>query len=525
MPIKMKKNEIKYGGENMAQWTNTAVFYEIYPQSFKDSNGDGIGDINGIIEKLDYIRELGCNAIWMNPCYDSPFKDAGYDVRDYKQVAERYGTVEDLRRLFEQVHERGMHILMDLVPGHTSEEHPWFRESSQNGKNEYSDRYIWTDRWFQRAEGFPYIAGECERNGAYIINYFKCQPALNYGFLNPDEPWQKPIDHPACLATREAITDIMRFWLEMGCDGFRVDMADSLVKNDDEVKSGTCQVWSDMIRKVQAEYPDAALVSEWNNPTSAIGLAGFQMDFFLDWFGNGYNLLMRDYDDTGRDDSFFKKSSKRSIQVFLSEYMPKYEAIKDKGLYCLITGNHDMVRAAYNLDERELKLAYAFLFTMPGAPFIYYGDEIGMRYQDLPCKEGGYTRTGSRTPMQWDESRNHGFSVADEELLYLPTDKSADAPTVAAQRDKADSLYNTVRELLRIRKEQAAFGKHDNLKILSAEEDRRAFAYQRDDLIMLCNPSEKEERLQVQIADQNILFAIGAVKQEGDGCELSPQSI
>lgn len=508
----------------MTEWLKTAVFYEIYPQSFMDSNGDGIGDFNGIIEKLDYIMELGCNAIWMNPCYDSPFKDAGYDVRDYKKVAGRYGTIEDLQRLFRQVHERGMHILLDLVPGHTSEEHPWFMESGKNEKNAYSDRYIWTDRWFQRAEGLSYIAGERERNGAYIINFFKCQPALNYGFLNPKEHWQKPLEHPACLATRAAMVDVMCYWLEMGCDGFRVDMADSLVKNDDEVKSGTCQVWRDIISQVQMKYPDVALVSEWNNPVSAIGMAGFQMDFFLDWFGNGYNLLMRDYDDTGRDDSFFKKNSKRSIMDFLDEYLPKYEAIKDKGLYCLITGNHDMVRAAYNLDERELKLAYAFLFTMPGAPFIYYGDEIGMRYQTLPCKEGGYTRTGSRTPMQWDDNVNHGFSAADSSLLYLPSDFEKGAPTVEEQQSRTDSLYHTVRELLHIRKEQEAFAKHDNLEIVIAKKDRRSFAYRRDNLIMLCNPSDHVESLAMDTTGCEQIFMIGEGGRNGKEYVLEAQS-
>ena len=508
----------------MTEWLKTAVFYEIYPQSFKDSNGDGIGDINGIIEKLDYIKELGCNAIWMNPCYDSPFRDAGYDVRDYKKVAERYGTLEDLKRLFDKVHEKGMHILLDLIPGHTSEEHPWIVESGKDEINEYSDRYIWTDSWFKRAEGLAYIAGERERDGAYIINFFKCQPALNYGFLNPKEEWQKPIDHPSCIATRGSITDVMIYWLEMGCDGFRVDMADSLVKNDDEIKSGTCRVWSDMIRSVQEKYPDAALVSEWNNPESAIGRAGFQMDFFLDWVGNGYNLLMRDYDNTGRDDSFFKKNSNRSIRDFLREYLPRYEAVKNKGLYCLITGNHDMVRAAYNLDESELKIAYAFLLTMPGAPFIYYGDEIGMRYRKLPGKEGGYTRTGSRTPMQWDSSLNHGFSEADESLLYLPTDNGEDAPTVEMQQKREDSLYNTVRKLLNIRQEQEAFVKHDNLEIIVAEDGRRSFAYKRDDLIFLCNPSAHVEEIALDISGTDEVFVIGSVKQADGSCILGAQS-
>lgn len=511
----------------MTEWLKNAVFYEIYPQSFMDSNGDGIGDINGIIEKLDYIKGLGCNAIWMNPCYDSPFKDAGYDVRDYKKVAERYGTEEDLCRLFEQVHARNMHILLDLVPGHTSEEHPWFIESSKKEKNAYSGRYIWTEQWFQRAEGFPYIAGERERNGAYVLNYFKCQPALNYGFLEPKESWQKPLQHPDCMATRAAITDIMCYWLEKGCDGFRVDMADSLVKNDDEVKSGTCQVWRDIISRVQAQYPDAALVSEWNNPASAIGMAGFQMDFFLDWYGNGYNLLMRDYDDTGRDESFFKKDSKRSILDFLDEYLPKYESVKDKGLYCLITGNHDMIRAAYNLEERELKLAYAFLFTMPGAPFLYYGDEIGMHYQELPSKEGGYTRTGSRTPMQWNNDLNCGFSTAKGEMLYLPVEQGETVPNVAEQEKREDSLLHTVREILAIRRNDTDFEDHANLQIVYADRDRRSFAYQRGDTLMLCNPSGQEETIELPGFSEDAwtqIYGIGTGSCEQSAYTMGAQS-
>lgn len=507
-----------------AEWLKTAVFYEIYPQSFMDSDGDGIGDFNGIAEKLDYIQGLGCNAIWMNPCYDSPFKDAGYDVRDYRKVAERYGTIEDLKNLFAQIHARGMHIFLDLVPGHTSEEHEWFVQSGRAEQNEYSDRYIWTGSWLERAEGFAYIAGEKERAGAYITNFFKCQPALNYGFLKPEAGWQKPIDHPACLATRAAMADVMRYWLSLGCDGFRVDMADSLVKNDDERKSGTCRVWRDMIGQVRQDYPDVALVSEWNNPASAIGSAGFDMDFFLDWTGNGYNLLMRDYDETGRDDSFFKRDSRRSITDFLDEYLPKYEKIKDKGFYCLITGNHDTTRAAYNLDERELKLAYSFLLTMPGVPFIYYGDEIGMKYQPLSTKEGGYTRTGSRTPMQWDDSANHGFSKAAPSALYLSTDGSADAPTVEAQMKRSDSLYHTVRELLRVRREQSAFSRHDNLRVSAAKQNGRSFAYARDDLIMLCNPSGRAETLAVDVSGAEQIYAVGSGRAKGASFMLDAQS-
>ena len=167
-------------------WLENAIFYEIYPQSFMDSNNDGIGDFKGIIQKLDYIKELGCNAIWMNPCFDSPFGDAGYDVADYYKAAPRYGTNDDLKLLFEEVHKRGMHILLDLVPGHTSTEHKWFKESLKAEKNEFSDRYVWTDSIWEEPEGMGCIRGISDRDGSCAVNFFSHQPALNYGFYNPD---------------------------------------------------------------------------------------------------------------------------------------------------------------------------------------------------------------------------------------------------------------------------------------------------------------------------------------------------
>ncbi|MBD5495693.1 MAG: glycosylase [Lachnospiraceae bacterium] len=508
----------------MPKWLKDAVFYEIYPQSFKDSNGDGIGDFNGIIEKLDYIKGLGCNAIWMNPCYDSPFSDAGYDVRDYKKTAARYGSNEDLIRLFDEVHKRDMHILLDLVPGHTSEEHEWFIESRKAEKNAYSDRYIWTDSWFHSPEGLNYVAGESPRNGTYVLNFFKCQPALNYGFLHPDKPWQKGISDAACIATREALKDIMRFWLDRGCDGFRVDMADSLVKKDDEKKSGTSEVWKDIRKMLDESYPEAALVSEWNNPQIAIP-AGFHMDFFLDWVGNGYNLLMRDVSD-GKNNSIFHKDSDRSILDFMDEYMEKYEKIKEQGYYCLITGNHDTIRASYYLNVSELKLVYAFMLTMPGNPFIYYGDEIGMRYMQLETKEGGYTRTGSRTPMQWDDTKNHGFSTAAAEALYLPVDLSEDAPTAAGQEKDKDSLLNVVKDVLTIRNGNEDLKENANLEILYAKREERAFAYRRGNLLMVCNPSGQDAAMEgktLPTAGEK-LYQIGEVDHQNGKYVLGEQS-
>ena len=477
----------------MPKWLNDAVFYEIYPQSFYDTNGDGIGDIPGIIEKLDYIKDLGCNALWINPCYDSPFKDAGYDVRDYKKVASRYGTNEDLYELFRVAHQKGIHVLIDLVPGHTSEEHEWFRESCKPEKNEYSDRYIWTDFWIKGTPGHPYIGGECDRNGTYMLNFFKCQPALNYGFLHPEEDWQQGVDEPGPVGTREALKDIMRFWLSRGCDGFRVDMAGSLVKMDDEKKTGTCAVWKEIRKMLDQEFPEAALVAEWSDPEKALP-AGFDMDFYLDHAGNGYNSLARDYENhkTGEDHSYFKKDAGGSADLFLSEYTRWYENTRENGYISLLTCNHDTPRPANNLSTRELKLYYAFLFTMPGVPFLYYGDEIGMRYlADIPTKEGGYTRTGSRTPMQWKKGRNLGFSTAEEEKLYLMVDPAEDAPTVEEQLKQEDSLLNTVKELLSLRRSEEDLQADGDFAVLSAE----PLVYRRGKFIVAVNPTGREVRV------------------------------
>ena len=261
------------------QWLDNAIFYEIYPQSFKDTNADGIGDFQGIIEKLDYIRELGCNALWINPCFQSPFGDAGYDVADYYSVAPRYGTNEDLRRLFDEAHKREMHVLLDLVPGHTSVEHPWFKESMKPEKNEYTDRYVWTNSVWEEPQGMGCIRGISARDGSCAVNFFSSQPALNYGFLNPSLPWQQPMDAPGPRATLEELKSIMRFWLAMGCDGFRVDMAGSLVKNDPE-GLGTIRLWQEVRAFLNEEFPAAAMVSEWGEPDKSLQ-GGFHMDFLL----------------------------------------------------------------------------------------------------------------------------------------------------------------------------------------------------------------------------------------------------
>jgi len=243
-------------------WLEKAVFYQIYPQSFYDSNGDGIGDIPGIIAKLDYIKSLGITGCWLNPCFDSPFQDAGYDVADYYKVADRYGTNADLKRLFDEARKKGIRMLLDLVAGHTSIQHPWFKESCKPERNMYSDYYIWTDdAWKWEVPGYKVVSGYSARNGCYITNFFYFQPALNYGFARPDpnQPWQQAVDAPGPQLVRQELKKIMRFWLEMGASGFRVDMAFSLIKGDVGNRENT-KLWQEMRFWLDVEYPDACLI-------------------------------------------------------------------------------------------------------------------------------------------------------------------------------------------------------------------------------------------------------------------------
>lgn len=498
----------------MAQWLDNAVFYEIYPQSFLDTNGDGIGDFQGIIDRLDYIKELGCNAIWMNPCFQSPFGDAGYDISDYYSVAPRYGTNEDLKRLFSEVHRRGMHILLDLVPGHTSVEHPWFQESMKADKNEYTDRYVWTDNVWETPEKMGVIRGMSQRDGACIVNFYSHQPALNYGFYRPTLPWQQSMEDEGPRATLEEMKNVMRFWLGLGCDGFRVDMAGSLVKNDEEGK-GTIRLWQKVREFLDREYPDAAMVSEWGEPDKSLQ-GGFHMDFLLQFGPSHYNDLFR------CEEPYFSSRGKGDISEFVHKYTENYEKAKKKGLICIPSGNHDMDRLARRLKGDELKIAFAFLLSMPGAPFIYYGDEIGMRYvEGLKSVEGGYNRTGSRSPMQWDRTTNAGFSAAPKEKLYISLDESADRPDVETQMADPDSLYHEVQKLTGIRQSTPALQSKGEITFVYAEKEAYPVAYIRSSgderILVVINPSAKETSFAGNYAVKEVLYCFGGEVECADG--------
>lgn len=502
-------NEIK-----SPEWLDSAVFYEVYPQSFNDTNADGIGDINGITEKLDYIRELGCNAVWINPCFTSPFGDAGYDVEDYFTVAPRYGTNEDLVRLFDEAHRRGMHVLLDLVPGHTAVTHKWFRESMKAQRNEYTDRYVWTNSIWEEPQGMGCIRGISDRDGSCAVNFFSHQPALNYGFYKPDpnQKWQQPMDAPGPLATREALKDVMRFWLSAGCDGFRVDMAGSLVKHDEDGK-GTIALWQDIRRFLDREFPHAAMVSEWGEPDKSL-IGGFHMDFLLHFGPSHYNDLFR------CDEPYFSKRGQGSAKEFIAAYRANYSKTDGRGLICIPSGNHDMDRLARRLDNDELRAAFAFLLSMPGAPFIYYGDEIGMRYVDgLTSVEGGYGRTGSRSPMQWSRGLNAGFSSASPDKLYVPLDSSPDRPDAKSQTADPDSLRSEIKRLIGVRAANPALHNKSGIEFIS---DGYPMVYRRfceqQSVTVVLNPSAEPAFL--PDVKGTPIYTVGSAEVTQDGVNI-----
>ncbi|MHB8104185.1 MAG: alpha-amylase family glycosyl hydrolase [Dehalococcoidales bacterium] len=483
---------------NYPPWLNQAIFYQIYPQSFYDANGDGIGDIPGIIQKLDYLQWLGINAIWINPCFTSPFQDAGYDVSDFFHIAPRYGTNRDISRLCREAHKRQIKVCLDLVAGHTSIDHPWFKASCRPKRNKYTDRYIWTSPGAPSADtSLSIIRSYAERDGSYIANFFYFQPALNYGFAKPsaDQPWQQSVDAPGPLETRRELINIMDFWLCHGVDGFRVDMAFSLVKMDPGHKE-TIKLWQEIGKEIRKHHPNMVLVAEWGNPEESIA-AGFDIDFMMHIGVKGYGALILD------EKGFFRRFGGANINNFLKCYLDQAAKIKGKGLISIPSANHDIKRLCS--DDRninDLKVIFTFLLTWPGVPFIYYGDEISMRYiPQMLSKEGGYGRTGSRTPMQWDDGRNAGFSTANIGQLYLPLDTRLNRPNVKKQIGESESLLNHARQLVTLRKSSPALQAASTLIPLPVKKNDHHFAYVRQSgserFLIVLNPSAEPSQIQL----------------------------
>ena len=418
--------------------------------------------------------------------------------------------------LFEEAHKRGLKVLFDFVASYTSIGHEWFRESCRQEKNKYSNWYIWTDgTWAPIPEELKdrFIQGYARRDGQFMRNFYWSQPALNYGFEYPDPafPWQLPTDHPDVLAVREEMKKVVRFWMDLGADGFRADMAGALVKytrfrgdsqSDANRLSGTQTFWREVREILDLEYPGSFMAAEWSHPKSAVE-GGFHADFYH-WF-SGFNDLFqkeswRILNRLSEGHSFFDAEGKGNIVDFLDGYMQQYEAVKGKGFVCIPVGNHDIARISIGRSVRELEMIFAFSITLPGIPFIYYGNEIGMRQlYGLPHVEGAYgPRAGARTPMQWKTGPNAGFSTAPADNLYLPVDSSDDYPNVEDQEKDPDSLLNRVRKLIALRKQYKALSSYAELVPLYAVENEYPFVYARaaeeEVILVVLNPSGQQRK-------------------------------
>lgn len=511
------------------EWLRDGVIYQVYPSSYKDSDGNGIGDIRGVISELDYIESLGVRAIWFNPLFVSGWIDGGYDVIDFYRVDPRFGTNNDMVELIEKAHAKGIKVMLDLVAGHTSDKHPWFIQSSQDTNLQYSDYYIWSDRlpdakaekdletmlkdpnYMQNTIG-KWMKSEYPRNKFYMKNFYACQPSLNYGYANPDpsRPWEQGVDAPGPKAVRQELKDIIAFWYGKGVDGFRVDMANSLVKNDKDKKE-IMNLWREIREWSDKNYPDHVLMAEWGSPKYCLA-AGYNIDMDLNGTKSHNRRMYFDRKHQADGGSYFslnggqpsvrdlygnawpedKIDSKTTAAEMLKEYYDYLtdclESTETMGYFATITGNHDHLRinmGARNTPD-QLKVMLTWVLTMP-MPILYYGDEIGMRsLVDLPNVEGanhnGKERSGGRTPMQWTSGETAGFSTCSPDKLYLPVctewspatsypqyldwKKNFEAGkvkpiakgeiTVESQDKDPESILNWTRELIALRKSSEA---------------------------------------------------------------------
>jgi maltose alpha-D-glucosyltransferase/alpha-amylase len=518
-------------------WLETAIFYQIFPASYYDANGDGIGDLEGIIRKLDYIQSLGVNALWINPCFDSPFNDAGYDVRDFYRIAPRYGANDDMKRLVREADRRKIRICLDLVAPHTSIDHPWFLESCRARPNAYSNRYLWSRNIYDQPRGYagksmPAIRGYSQRPAAYATSFFWSQPLLNYGYAEPDPryPEQLSHDHPDVQALWNEMKKVVRFWLDMGCAGYRCDSAKGVLMGapaNEPEKHG--RFWVEVNQMLKEAYPDAALFCEWGWPIDSVH-AGFAGNLLLHNM-KAYNAL---FTGPGSPHSagipFFHPDGGDATQ-FMEHFMYHFGPVSEQGAYLgLPTGNHDCRRIADGRDAAMMHCIWAFLMTMPGIPFIYYGEEIGMRQLDTPTVEGGYARTGCRTPMQWDDSANAGFSTAPADKLYTPVDPDTRRPTAEGQEHDPRSTLNGLRALTALRARCRALDADASFTPLSADFASPPFVFKRakgrEEVVVAINPRAARAawRPDDAVGAREKSCIAGAADISGDDIVLGPCS-
>jgi len=517
-----------------ALWYKDAIFYELHVKAYSDANGDGIGDFPGLVTRLDHLKDLGVDCIWLLPMYPSPLRDDGYDIADYCAIHPQYGTLDDFRSFLKAARDQGLRVITELVLNHTSDQHPWFEEARSSPDNPKRDYYVWSDS-DDRYRGVRIIFRDTEMSNwawdpvskaYYWHRFFSHQPDLNY-------------DNPA---VREEIWQVMRFWLELGVDGFRVDAVPYLVEREGtscENLPETHEVVRELRRRMDAEFPGRMLLAEANmwpqdvRPYFGDG-DGFHMAFH-------FPLMPRIFMALRLED--------RKPLVEIVERTPEIPASCQWGLFLR---NHDELTlemvtdaerdymyeeyardpvARINLgicrrlaplldgDRRRIELMNALLLSLPGSPVLYYGDEIGMG-------DNVYLgdRNGVRTPMQWTGGWNSGFSVADPERLYQPLISNPvygyQAVNVENQRRQQNSLFSWTKRLIQVRRSTRVLGR-GTIEFLKPA-NHRVLVYVRsldsEKILVVNNLSGTAQAVELDLHD----FA-GAIPIEMFGGSLFPR--
>ncbi|MFN8129325.1 MAG: alpha-glucosidase [Candidatus Nanopelagicales bacterium] len=525
----------------MTPWWQTTSIYQVYPRSFADSDGDGIGDLPGIIDKLDYIKDLGFGTVWVSPFFASPQRDFGYDVSDYEAVAEEYGTLEDAQRLIDEVHARGMKVMFDLVLNHTSDQHPWFIRSRSSRTNPKADWYIWADgrgkdgrrppnNWKSAMEFTSAWQYSAARRQWYMATFLPFQPDLN---------WRNP-------EVKQAMFDTVRFWLDKGVDGFRLDIFGSIMKDpgltNNPLRPRMHNGFPRIVQRVHTENtPDnmvlaqelRAICNEYPGERALLGEVFGPPDVLKGYLaeGAGLNLVFLFNFLTFRYDAdWFRQTIEAFEQNFPAPMQPTY-----------VLENHDRSRLLDRVDgdRRKAAVLALILLTLRGVPTVYQGQEIGTSNTRLPFKDAldpvatvyrrlpqfvvdrlGETlnRDEVRTPMQWDASANAGFCPAGV-TPWLPLNPDYPSVNIAAQQGQDGSLLELYRRLLTLRAGSASL-QTGPLAMLEALPPG-VLGYRRADLIILANMGTQP--LTVRYSGQ-LLLDVGEVAVGTGRTTLFPDS-